>query len=278
MVLRSLRQFFRNPSACIGLAVLLALVLACACSSHLVRWSPFDQDLGEKLLSPSRAHWMGTDQFGRDVLARVLAGTKYSLTAGFVSVLLSLAGGLALGIPAGYLGGALDKGLMLVCDIMLAFPGILMAMALSMVIGPGIYTPMVTVGISSIPVFARLVRVQFMSLREAPFVEAMRAAGAGGVRIALKHILPNAMGPILVQSTLRMGVAIVTAATLSFLGLGAQPPNPEWGTMLNDARTYFMSSAYLAMFPGLAITISVIAINLVGDALRDHLDPKLRER
>jgi len=271
-------RILRSPSASIGLAVLLVLVLACMFSSHLVYYSPFEQNMDVKLLGPSAAHWMGTDQFGRDVLVRILVGTKYSLTAGFVSVLLSLAGGLALGVPAGYLGGALDKGLMLVCDIMLAFPGILLAMALSMVIGPGIYTPMVTVGISSIPVVARLVRVQFLSLREAPFVEAMRAAGAGDLRIAFKHILPNAMGPILVQSTLRMGIAIVTAATLSFLGLGAQPPTPEWGTMLNDARTYFMTSAYLAMFPGLAITVSVIAINLVGDALRDHLDPKLRER
>ncbi len=274
----SLRKFFRSPSACVGVAVLLALVLACAFASRLVPYSPFDQNLEQQLLRPSAAHWMGTDQFGRDVLARILVGTKYSLTAGFVSVLLSLAGGLALGIPAGYLGGALDKGLMLACDILLAFPGILMALALSMVLGPGIYTPMITVGISSIPVFARLVRVQFMTLREAPFVEAMRAAGAGGFRIAVKHIMPNAMGPILVQSTLRLGIAIVTAATLSFLGLGAQPPAPEWGTMLNDARTYFMTNAYLAMFPGLAITVSVIAINLVGDALRDHLDPRLRER
>jgi len=273
-----MRQLFRNPSACIGLAILLGLVLACLFSSRLVPYSPFDQNLQEKLLRPCAAHLMGTDQFGRDVLVRILVGTKYSLTSGFVSVLLSLAGGLLIGIPAGFLGGAADKGLMLVCDILLAFPGILMAMALSMVIGPGIYTPMITVGISSIPVFARLVRVQFMTLREAPFVEAMRAAGAGDLRIALKHILPNAMGPILVQSTLRMGIAIVTAATLSFLGLGAQPPAPEWGTMLNDARTYFMTNAYLAMFPGLAITISVIAINLVGDALRDQLDPRLRER
>jgi len=266
-----MRQLFRNPSACIGMIILLALVLACLFSSRLVPYSPFDQNLGEKLLRPCAAHLMGTDQFGRDVLVRILVGTRYSLTSGFVSVLLGLAGGLLIGVPAGFLGGAADKGLMLVCDILLAFPGILMAMALSMVIGPGIYTPMITVGISSIPVFARLVRVQFMTLREAPFVEAMRAAGAGDLRIAL-------MGPVLVQSTLRMGIAIVTAATLSFLGLGAQPPAPEWGTMLNDARTYFMTNAYLAMFPGLAITVSVIAINLVGDALRDHLDPRLRER
>ena len=274
----SIRQFFRNPSAVAGLAILVAITLACLCSSWIVPYSPYDQNLQEKLLQPSALHFMGTDEFGRDVFVRILVGAKYSLTSGFVSVLLSLAGGLLIGIPAGYVGGAMDKGLMVVCDIMLAFPGILMAMALAMVIGPGIYTPMITVGISSIPVFARLIRAQFLTLREAPFVEAMRAAGAGDLRIALKHILPNALGPILVQSTLRMGVAIVTAATLSFLGLGAQPPAPEWGTMLNDARTYFMTNAYLAMFPGLAITISVIAINLVGDALRDHLDPRLRER
>jgi len=260
------------------MVILLVLVAACLGSSHLVPYSPYDQNLQEKLLDPSAAHLMGTDEFGRDVFCRILVGTKYSLTSGFVSVLLSLVGGLLIGIPAGYFGGALDKSMMVVCDIMLAFPGILLALALSMVLGPGIYTPMITVGISSIPVFARLVRVQFLSLREAQFVEAMRAAGAGDFRIAFKHILPNAMGPILVQSTLRMGAAIVTAATLSFLGLGAQPPTPEWGTMLNAARTYFMTNAYLAMYPGLAITVSVIAINLVGDALRDHLDPKLRER
>lgn len=276
--MHSIRQFLRNPSACIGLLILLAIILACLFSSYLVPYSPYDQNLQEKLLQPSAAHLMGTDEFGRDVLVRILVGAKYSLTSGFVSVLLSLVGGLLIGIPAGYIGGGLDKALMVVCDIMLAFPGILLAMALAMVIGPGIYTPMITVGISSIPVFARLIRVQFLTLREAQFVEAMRAAGAGNVRIALKHILPNALGPILVQSTLRMGIAIVTAATLSFLGLGAQPPAPEWGTMLNSARTYFMTSAYLAMFPGLAITVSVIAINLVGDALRDHLDPRLRER
>ncbi len=273
-----MRPFFRKPSAAVGMLILLAIVLACLCSAWISPYSPYDQDLQEKLLQPCAAHLLGTDEFGRDELVRILVGAKYSLTSGFVSVLLSLLGGLMIGIPAGYLGGALDKGLMVVCDIMLAFPGILLAMALAMVIGPGIYTPMVTVGISSIPVFARLIRAQYMTLREAPFVEAMRAAGAGDLRIALKHILPNAFGPILVQSTLRMGIAIVTAATLSFLGLGAQPPAPEWGTMLNSARTYFMTSPYLAMFPGLAITVSVIAINLVGDALRDHLDPRLRER
>lgn len=271
-----IRRFFQRPSAAVGLLILVTLIAACSLSSVIAPYSPYAQNLQEKLLPPSSAHIMGTDEFGRDVFSRILAGGRYSLSSGLVSVLVGLIGGLILGIPAGYLGGKLDKALMLVCDIMLAFPGIILAMALTMVIGPGIYTPMVTVGISSIPIFARLVRAQYMSLREAPFVEAMRAAGASDIRIALKHILPNSMGPILIQSTLRIGTAIITAATLSFLGLGAQPPEPEWGSMLNAARTFFMTNPYLAMFPGLAITLSVIAINLVGDALRDHLDPKLK--
>lgn len=277
-ILHSFWQFSKKPSATVGLLILGSILAACAMAPLLAPYSPYAQNLQEKLLPPGTAHIMGTDEFGRDVFARILAGSKFSLSAGFVSVIVGLIGGLVIGMPAGYLGGSLDKGLMLVCDIMLSFPGIIMAMALTMVFGPGIFTPMITVGISSIPIFARLVRAQFLSFREAPFVEAMRAAGASDMRIAIKHILPNSMGPILIQSTLRIGTAIITAATLSFLGLGAQPPEPEWGSMLNAARAYFMTNPYLAMFPGLAITLSVIAINLIGDALRDYLDPKLKER
>jgi len=276
--LHSFWQFSKKPSAAIGLLILGGILAASILAPLIAPYSPYAQNLQDKLLPPGPDHIMGTDEFGRDVFSRILAGSKFSLSAGFVSVFVGLAGGLILGIPAGYIGGSLDKGLMLICDIMLSFPGIVMAMALTMVFGPGIFTPMITVGISSMPIFARLVRAQFLSFREAPFVEAMRAAGASDLRIAFKHILPNSMGPILIQATLRIGTAIITAATLSFLGLGAQPPEPEWGSMLNSARAYFMTNPYLAMFPGLAITLSVIAINLIGDALRDHLDPKLKER
>lgn len=244
----------------------------------IVPYSPYKQNTAINLTGPTREHWLGTDEFGRDVLSRLIVGSRYSLSAGFVSVGVGLVGGLMLGAPAGYYGGIIDKIVMLFCDIMLAFPGVLLSMAIVMVMGPGIYTPMLAVGISSIPTFARLVRAQFLSLRSAPYVEAARCAGTGDAKIIRRHLLPNSLGPVVIQATLRMGSAILTAATLSFLGQGAQPPDPEWGAMLNTARPYFWTAPYLAIFPGLAITITVIAINLVGDALRDWLDPRLRQQ
>ena len=268
--------FFKRPSAIVGAALLAFILVLAAGGSFLTPYSPYAQNLDNKLQPPGAAHFFGTDDFGMDVFTRIAVGARYSLSAGFVSVFVGLAGGLLLGMPAGYLGGAADKGLMFLCDVILAFPGILLAMAISMVLGPGIYTPMIAVGISSVPVFARLIRARFLAIRSLPFIEAMTAAGASHMRIALVHILPNSFGAILVQATLRMGVAIITSSTLSFLGLGAQPPEPEWGAMLNAARANFWQAPHLAIFPGLAITLTVIAINLLGDALRDQLDPLTR--
>ena len=182
-----------------------------------------------------------------------------------------------MGAFAGYYGGLLDQVIMTLCDIMLAFPSILLAMGVVMVMEPGIYTPMVAVGISSIPTFARLVREQFMSLRTSSFVEAVRSSGAGDLRIIFRHLLPNSLGPVIIQATLRIGSAILMAATLSFLGLGAQPPTPEWGSMLSFARNYIWTAPYLAVIPGIAITLTVIAVNLIGDALRDFIDPRTRD-
>ena len=182
-----------------------------------------------------------------------------------------------MGAFAGYYGGLLDQVIMTLCDIMLAFPSILLAMGVVMVMEPGIYTPMVAVGISSIPTFARLVRAQFMSLRTSSFVEAVRSSGAGDLRIIFRHLLPNSLGPVIIQATLRIGSAILMAATLSFLGLGAQPPTPEWGSMLSFARNYIWTAPYLAVIPGIAITLTVIAVNLIGDALRDFIDPRTRD-
>lgn len=181
-----------------------------------------------------------------------------------------------LGAFAGYYGGIADQVIMMLCNILLSFPSVLLAMAIVMVMEPGIYTPMVAVGVSSIPVFARLVRAQFMSLRESCFVEAVRSSGAGDMRIIFRHLLPNSIGPIIIQATLRIGSSILLAATLSFLGLGAQPPTPEWGSMLSAARNYIWTAPHLAIVPGLAITITVISVNLIGDALRDYLDPRTR--
>ncbi|MCL2121241.1 MAG: ABC transporter permease [Clostridiales bacterium] len=265
----------KRPSALAGAILLLCILLLAVGGALLSPYSPYAQNLDNKLLPPSTAHFFGTDDFGRDLFTRIAVGARYSLSAGFVSVFVGLLGGLLLGVPSGYFRHA-DKAIMFFCDVILAFPGILLAMAISMIMGSGIYTPMIAVGISSVPVFARLIRAGFLAIRELPFVEAMKAAGASPIRIALVHILPNCLGTILVQATLRMGVAIITSSTLSFLGLGAQPPEPEWGAMLNAARAYFWQAPHLAVFPGLAITVTVIGINLLGDALRDQLDPLMR--
>lgn len=274
--MHTLRKFLRNPTALVGTIILSALVLIAVIGPFFVQ-DPLLQQTSIKLQPPSLEHWFGTDDFGRDVLARIVVGARYSLTAGLVAVGLGLLGGLIMGAFAGYYGGLLDQIIMTLCDIMLAFPSILLAMGVVMVMEPGIYTPMVAVGISSIPTFARLVRAQFMSLRTSSFVEAVRSSGAGDLRIIFRHLLPNSLGPVIIQATLRIGSAILMAATLSFLGLGAQPPTPEWGSMLSFARNYIWTAPYLAVIPGIAITLTVIAVNLIGDALRDFIDPRTRD-
>lgn len=274
--MHTLRKFLRNPTALVGTIILSALVLIAVIGPFFVQ-DPLLQQTSIKLQPPSLEHWFGTDDFGRDVLARIVVGARYSLTAGLVAVGLGLLGGVIMGAFAGYYGGLLDQVIMTLCDIMLAFPSILLAMGVVMVMEPGIYTPMVAVGISSIPTFARLVRAQFMSLRTSSFVEAVRSSGAGDLRIIFRHLLPNSLGPVIIQATLRIGSAILMAATLSFLGLGAQPPTPEWGSMLSFARNYIWTAPYLAVIPGIAITLTVIAVNLIGDALRDFIDPRTRD-
>ena len=270
-----LKKLLRNPSAVAGLFILLLLIIISIVGPFVVQ-PPYEQDTAMKLLPPSGEHWFGTDDFGRDVFSRIVTGAHYSLTAGFISVILGLTGGLVLGAFAGYYGGIADQVIMMLCNILLSFPSVLLAMAIVMVMEPGIYTPMVAVGVSSIPVFARLVRAQFMSLRESCFVEAVRSSGAGDMRIIFRHLLPNSIGPIIIQATLRIGSSILLAATLSFLGLGAQPPTPEWGSMLSAARNYIWTAPHLAIVPGMAITVTVISVNLIGDALRDYLDPRTR--
>ena len=269
------QDFFRNPSAKVGTTIIVLLLLITFVGPLFIT-SPFEQNVANKLQGPSWEHWLGTDDFGRDLLARMVVGARYSLSAGIISVFLGLTGGLFLGVLAGYYGGYLDKTIMMLCDILLAFPSVLLALAIVILIEPGIYTPMVAVGISSIPVFARLVRAQFMYLRESSFIEAVRSSGASDLRIIFRHLLPNSIGPIIIQATLRIGSSILTAATLSFLGLGAQPPTPEWGAILSSARRYLWTGAHMAIIPGMAITFTVVAVNLLGDALRDYFDPRTR--
>lgn len=273
----NVKSFFRNPSAKAGI-IIIALIILAAVVGPYVTQSPFEQNLAVKLQKPSWEHLLGTDDFGRDLLARIVYGARFSLTAGLVSVTIGLVGGLFLGMLAGYYGGIIDRVVSIFCEILLAFPSILLALSVTMILGAGIYTPMIAVGISSIPTFARLVRAQFMHLRESCYIEAIRVSGASDARIILRHLLPNSMGPIVVQATLRIGSAILTAATLSFLGMGAQPPTPEWGTILNDARSYIWTGAHMAIVPGCAITITVVGVNLLGDALRDFMDPRSRAK
>ena len=272
------RKLLRTPSAALGLGVLLVLLVVAALGPGLAPFSPYTQNIAHKLEPPGAGNWLGTDEFGRDILSRLIVGSRFSLSVGLVSVAVGLAGGLLMGALAGFYRGVLDQVLMTACDILLAFPGILLALAIVAVLGPGLLNAMLAVGLSSIPIFARLIRAQFLALTESVLVEAARAMGARNVRIILRHLLPNSLGPIVVQAVLRAASAILMAATLSFLGLGAQPPEPEWGAMLSAARTYVLVAPHLAMFPGIAITIAVIAINLVGDTLRDVLDPRLRDR
>jgi len=271
-------RLVRTPAAAVGLAVLGAFIVAAALGPIIAPFSPYAQHLDRKLQSPSAGHWFGTDEFGRDIFSRVIVGSRFSLSVGLVSVAVGVIGGLVLGGPAGFYRGNLDSALMTVCDILLAFPGILLALAIVATMGPGLFNAMLAVGISSIPIFARLIRAQFLALYESVMVEGARAIGASNARIMLAHLLPNSLGPVLVQAFLRIASAILMAATLSFLGLGAQPPEPEWGAMLSAARTFVLVAPHLAIAPGVAITLAIIAINLVGDSLRDLLDPRLNSQ
>ena len=274
--MKNVRKFLRNPTAVVGRVILVTLLLIAVIGPFFVQ-DPFAQLPSNKLQGPSMTHLLGTDDFGRDILARIVVGARYSLTSGIFAVALGLVGGLLMGTLSGYYGGLLDHIIMTICDILLAFPSVLLAMSIVMVMQPGVYTPMVAVGLSSIPTFARLVRAQFMSLKTNSYIEAVRSSGAGDMRIIFRHLLLNSMGPIIVQATLRMGSSIMLASTLGFLGLGAQPPTPEWGSMLSFARNYIWVAPHMAIVPGMAICVTVIAVNLLGDALRDFLDPRTRD-
>jgi len=223
---------------------------------------------------PSATHLLGTDEFGRDVLSRLIFGAKISLQVGLIAVSISLLIGGTIGAISGYFGGRMDNILMRIMDIQLAIPTILLAIVISSALGPGLFNLMVAVGITSIPRFARLMRSSVLSIKGQEFIEAARAMGASHLRIILMYILPNCAAPLIVQSTLSVAAAILYTATLSFLGLGIQPPFPEWGGMLSSARPYIRNSGYLSIFPGLAIMITIVALNCIGDGLRDALDPK----
>ena len=269
------RRLWRVRLAGVGLAI-IALLAACAILAPVI--SPYDptrQRLLEALQAPSAAHLLGTDENGRDVLSRILYGARVSLAAGIFSVSIALALGVLSGLVSGYFAGRLDHVIMRVMDALLAFPTLVLALAITATLGPGLRNAMIAIGIVYTPIFARLVRGQVLSVREREFVEAARTIGAGHARIMLRHILPNVTAPIVVQVSLSIAVAILSEATLSFLGLGVQPPEPSWGSMVSRGKDYLDQAPWLAFAPGGAILLAVMGFNFLGDAIRDALDPRL---
>lgn len=274
--LEVLRRLSRNKGAMLGAAVVLLLIFCAIFASWVAPYDPIKISPKESLQPPSLKHWAGTDPFGRDILSRIIFGSKISLQVGLISVGIAGFFGGVLGLYAGYYGGWLDNMVMIVVNLMLAFPGILLALAIMAMLGPSLINVMIAVGISSIPAYIRLVRGSVLGVKENVYIEAARVVGCNDVRIILRHILPNIIAPFIVLSTLGVASAILVGASVSYLGLGAQPPTPEWGLMVNDAREYLRIAWWMATFPGLAIMITVLAMNLLGDGLRDALDPRLR--
>lgn len=270
----------RHRSGQLGLAIASLYLIATLAAPVLLRSNPTSdllyQNLSESLLQPSGEHLLGTDQLGRDVLVRILMGARFTLSIGVLSVLVGLVIGVPLGAWSGWAKGRVDMIVQRIVDIVLAFPSFLLALALVGVLGPGLRNVIISVGIASFPRFVRVVRGSVLTVRERPYVEASRSLGVSPSVIVIRHVLPNSMAPIIVQSTLELGSAILTAAGLGFLGLGVQQPIPEWGSMLGSARDYIFSFPGLITFPGVAIFGVVLAFNLLGDALRDALDPRLR--
>jgi len=271
-----LRRFARNRMALVGLWVVLLIIALAVFAAWIAPYSPIKPDFFSVLTPPGPRHPMGTDDLGRDVLSRVIFGTRTSLLAGVISVGIAVLAGLPLGLISGYYRGPLDDVLMRITDAMLSFPFLVLALALAAVLGAGLDKAMIAIGIVFMPGFIRLSRGQVLSEREQNYVEAARALGAGDGRIIWKHILPNIVSPVLVQASLSTAAAITAEAALSFLGLGTQPPTPSWGSMLNFAQPYLGTAPWMALYPGLAIFITVLALNLLGDGLREALDPRVR--
>ncbi len=271
-----LRRLSRHRTALAGLVILSVFVVATVLAPVLFHGDPFEANLEQVLLVPSRAHLLGTDNLGRDLLTRIAYGARVSFLIGVLAVFVSALVGVPVGLASGYYGGTVDIAVQRLVDLMLAFPAFLLALTLISVLGVGIVNVVFAVGVATVPVYIRLVRGVALSIRQQTYVEAARAMGARENRIIRLHVLPNCLAPMIVQSTLQLGTAILGAAGLGFLGLGVKPPTPEWGTMLGEGQTYLLSSWYIATFPGIAIFLSVMAFNLLGDGLRDALDPRMK--
>jgi peptide/nickel transport system permease protein len=272
----TLSVLLRNRLAAGGLAVLLLVLVAAVFGGTLAPHSPTATDILGRLQPPSGSHLFGTDELGRDVFSRTLVAARVSLRVGVIAVGISLALGVTVGLLAGYYGRWIDDVLMRVMDMLFAFPAILLAIAILAVLGPGVTNAMLAIGIVYTPLFARVTRAAVLSVREEVYIRATRSLGAGDARIIVRHVLPNVAGPIIVQASLSLAFAILSEAALSFLGLGVQPPAPSWGRMLYDARGFVAQAWWMGLFPGLAIFLTVLSFNVVGDGLRDALDPRHR--
>jgi peptide/nickel transport system permease protein len=271
------RRLKRNRAASAGGIIVLLFVAIALLAPWIAPYPPNEGDLTKRLNPPGREHLLGTDPLGRDLLSRVIYGARISLQIQVAAVAIAMAIGTFLGMIGGYYGGKFDNLIMRLMDILLAFPGIFLAISIIAVLGPGLGNLMLAAGIYSIPQFARIVRGSVLTLKEKEFVEAARAVGENDFNILFRYLLPNSMAPIIIQTTLRMATVLLTASGLSFLGLGVQPPTAEWGAMLSNARAYLITAPHVATVPGLAIMLVVMGFNLFGDGLRDSLDPRLRD-
>jgi peptide/nickel transport system permease protein len=269
------RRVARHKSATIGFAIIVVLVVVALTASIIAPYDPIG--ISRNILQPpSPDHVMGTDQLGRDIFSRVVYGTQISLQMGFIAIAIAATVGTSIGLVAGTYGGIVDNVLMRFIDALMAVPGILLALTVAAVLGTGLHTAMIAVGFAWIPSFARIVRSLVLQVKEMPYIEAARSLGSSDSRLIWRHVLPNALTPVLVLSSLGIGSAVLIGAALSFLGVGAQPPTAEWGIMLSEGRQFMRSAWWIMAFPGLAITVTVLAANLVGDGLRDALDPRIK--
>lgn len=268
----------KNKTSVLGLIIILIIISLAIASGFIYDYDEdvINQNISERLQSPSLDHPFGTDELGRDILARIIYGSRTSLSIGFTTVVISLISGGILGAISGFYGGRIDNVIMRIMDIFLAIPGTLFAITIVAALGTSTINLMIALSISGVPRFARIVRSSVMTVRDVEFVEAARAIGANNLRIIIQHVIPNSLAPVIVQTTLQVATIILTIAGLSFLGLGVSAPQPEWGAMLSSARAYMREYSYMTLFPGLAIMITILSLNLLGDGLRDALDPRLK--
>ena len=276
-ILETLRLLRHNRLASVGAVIILLLIFFALTGSLLAPYDPNEMDMQDRLSPPGLKHPFGTDDFGRDVLSRVVAGTSISLRVGIIAVGISMIAGVLLGAVSGYYGGWLDEVIMRLMDVLFAFPAILLAIAILAALGPGIGNAMIAIAIVYTPIFARITRGSVLTVREDVFVRAARCVGCRDRRILFLHILPNVLAPIIVETTLSLAFAILAESALSFLGLGTQPPDPSWGRMLSESRGYIQDAPWLGVFPGLAIMFAVMSFNFLGDGLRDALDPRMKQ-